>query len=168
MKLLRMTVLVVLALGLVSCGQGRPNTEASPLETASPEKTSLPTSPLATPDSSLEVPTPSPGLAVVTGRLVAVSPAASPFLAGDIYLAPVIQSEGATPMPFIRLEPDEDPKATLRTEEEEFAIVNVAPGEYGLIVHTPVSDYLVMDNGEPLIVEVKEDEIINLGDVEIG
>ncbi len=67
-------------------------------------------------------------------------------------------------MPFIRLKPDEDPKATLRNEENEFAIVDVPPGDYGLIIHTPVSDYVVPEGeGKALIIEMKKDEILDLG-----
>jgi hypothetical protein len=137
--------------------------------TSPPQKTEVP-SPTATPgpETGLQVPTPSPGLGVVTGNIVAVSPAARAFLAGDIYLAPIIHTEGETPMPFIRLKPDKDPKATLRNEENEFAVVDVPPGEYGLIIHTPVNDYVVPEGeGKALIIEVKADETLDLGVIEL-
>lgn len=166
----RALLLAVLVLGLSSCGQGTPTEEESPTPfTSPPQKTEIP-SPMMTPepDSGLQAPTPSPGLGVVTGRVVAVSPAGRAFLAGDIYLAPMIHTEGETSMPFIRLKPDEDPKATLRNEENEFAVVDVPPGEYGVIIHTPVSDYVVPGGeGEALIIEVKEDEILDLGVIEL-
>ena len=71
-------------------------------------------------------------------------------------------------MPFIRLKPGEDPKATLRNEENEFAVVDVPPGEYGVIVHTPVNDYVIPGaEGRALTIEVEEDEILDLGVIEL-
>jgi hypothetical protein len=116
----------------------------------------------------MQPPTPLPGRGVVTGRIIATSPAARASLAGDIYLAPIINTNGKTPMPFIRLAPDEDPKATLRNEKNEFAIIDVPPGEYGIILHTPVSDHLVPDSeGGFMIIEVEENEILDLGTIEL-
>ncbi|MEM3433444.1 MAG: hypothetical protein QXP27_04665 [Candidatus Methanomethyliaceae archaeon] len=153
----------VLGLGLFACNQYRTGGNISPLR-----------SPLISPAAtesfslSLEVPTPSPGFGVVRGRLVAVAPSARAFLAGDIYLAPVIYTQGSTPIPFVRVKTGEDPKANLRNQANEFAIVDVPPGKYGIVLHTPVSDYVVSDEaGGFLIIEVREGEVLDLGVVEL-
>lgn len=166
----RALLLTVLILGLSSCAPSTPTEETSPIPFTSPPQKTEPPSATATPEPGfgLDVPTPSPGLGVVTGRIVATSPAARAFLAGDIYLAPIIHTEGETSMPFIRLKPEEDPKATLRNEENAFAVVDVPPGEYGVIVHTPVNDYIVPEaEGSALIIEVEADETLNLGVIEL-
>jgi hypothetical protein len=90
------------------------------------------------------------------------------FLGGDIYLASIRYTEGQNQLPFIRLDPDNDPKATLRNEAKEFAIVNVPPGEYGIVIHTPINDYIVPDGeGGFRILEVKENTVIDLGLIEL-
>jgi hypothetical protein len=105
---------------------------------------------------------------VVTGRIVATSPSARALLSGDIYLAPVQYAEGTEPFPYIRLDPDRDSKATLRNEQGEFAILSVQPGTYGLIIHTPVSDYVIPDGkGGFLIIELEPDQLLDVGSVEL-
>ncbi|RMF29576.1 MAG: hypothetical protein D6759_13610, partial [Chloroflexi bacterium] len=77
-------------------------------------------------------------------------------------------TQGSTPVPFIRIKPGEDPKATLRNEANEFAILNVPPGEYGIVIHTPVNDYVVPDGaGGFLTIQVKEGEVVDLGVIEL-
>jgi hypothetical protein len=76
--------------------------------------------------------------------------------------------DGEAQMPFIRLAPDEDPKALLRSESDEFAIVDVQPGEYALVIHTPVSDYVVpSSDGGHLLVEIVENQIVDLGTIRV-
>ena len=71
-------------------------------------------------------------------------------------------------MPFVRVKPGEDPRASLRNEANEFAIVDVPPGKYGIVLHTPVSDYVIPDEGGGfLIIEVKEGEVLDLGVIEL-
>jgi len=140
-------------------------TSNSPLPFMSPQEV---VSDLVTEAPDFQVPPPSPGLGVVHGRLVTASPAGRAFLAGDIYLASLREMEGSAALTFIRLAPDEDPKASLRNEGNEFAILDVEPGQYALVIHTPVSDYVVPDNaGGYLVVEVEEGEIVDLGAIRV-
>ncbi len=164
---LLLILLVILGLGLTACRQSAPTEVESPLPLRSPQEAPA-TSPPETSPPSLQVPTPSPGTAVVRGQLVAVAPSARMFLAGEIYLAPLVYTQGSTPVPFIRIKPGEDPKATLRNEANEFAILDVPPGEYGIVIHTPVNDYVVPDEaGGFLTIQVKEGEVVDLGVIEL-
>lgn len=94
-------------------------------------------------DEPLTLPTPAPNTAVVHGQIGEVAPENRLFLSGEIYLAPVVELEGENPLPFIRLEPDKDPKATIRTDAQEFVIPDVQPGNYGLVFHTPIDDWIL-------------------------
>lgn len=90
------------------------------------------------------------------------------FLAGEIYLASVRYAEGESGMSFIRLDTANDPKATLRNEANEFAVLDVPPGEYGVVIHTPISDYILPDGaGGFLLITVEEGQIMDLGVVEL-
>ena len=162
---LLLILLIVLGLGLPACHRGETGEAVSPLQ--SPLMIPLATaSPI--PPPPLDVPTPSPGLGVVRGQLVAVTPSARAFLAGEVYLAPLIYTQGTTPMPFVRLKPGEDPRASLRNEANEFAIVDVPPGKYGIVLHTPATDYVVpAGQGNFLLVEVKGGEVLDLGVIEL-
>lgn len=170
--------LIVISIGLgvlflPACGRDTPtNTPESPIEQMSPQLESpldapTPVPPTATP-VALEVPTPAPGLGVVHGSIESVSPETRMYLAGEIYLAPQKHTEGETSLPLIRLEVGKDPKATLRNEANEFAIVDVPPGEYGLVLHTPINDYIITDeSGGFRIIDVKADQVMDLGVIEL-
>ena len=163
----KLLLLVVLILSVSSCQGTSSIQEESPISPNSPLPRTQASPTEETSESDLQVPTPSPGFGVVTGQIVAAVPAARPFLAGDIYLAPVIHAEGEASLPFIRLKPDEDPKADRRNQQNEFVFVDVPPGNYGLIVHTPISNYLVSDGeGDTLVVEVKKNEVLDLGRID--
>jgi hypothetical protein len=121
------------------------------------------------PEGALNIPALEAGLGGVRGKFVAETRDAQSFLVGDIYLAPVIYSQGKTSIPFVSLDPAKDPKAALRNRDQEFAFVNIKPGLYGLVIHSPVSDYLALDpnTGGSLRFEVKPDEMIDLGTIVI-
>ena len=118
-------------------------------------------------DGPLDIPTPSPGFGIVHGTVIAASKSSKIYLTGDIYLAPVIYSDGSVSVPFLRLDTQNDPKADLRNTNGDFAFLDVPPGEYGIIIHGLVSDYIVPDHNEFLIIEVKSDETLDLGVIEI-
>ncbi len=59
-------------------------------------------SPLATPYTyTLQIPQPASDSGNIMGRIVAGSPTARIFLAGDIYLGDVIHSKGEVSIPFV-------------------------------------------------------------------
>jgi hypothetical protein len=44
----------------------------------------------------------------------------------------------------------------------------VAPGEYGIVIHTPVSDYVLPDGkGGILLFTVEPNKVIDLGEINI-
>jgi len=166
-RYLLVALVTVLGLGLPACRQSEVREAISPLHPQSPLP--IPTTAMSQPSPPLlQVPTPAAGLGVVRGQLVGSSPSSREFLAGEIYLAPLVYAQGATPIPFVRLKPDEDPRATLRNEANEFVIVDVPPGKYGIVIHTPLRDYVVPDEeGGFLIIEVQEGKIFDLGVIEL-
>jgi hypothetical protein len=118
----------------------------------------------------LVIPTPSAGMGIVKGQFSLTNTEQRIILIADIFLAPLVYSEGTVSIPFIRLDPDNDPMATLRNQRDEFAFVDVAPGEYGIILHGPVTDYVVPSEDSEtgfLIVTVKPGETTDVGIIEI-
>jgi len=160
-------LLGLVSIALCACQPSATETFESPLAFESPMTPGEVTpSPASSPQ--LEIPTPSSGLSVVAGRLVATSPSGRALLSGDIYLAPVQNAEGTEPFPYIRLDPDNDAKATLRNKQGEFAILAVQPGSYGLVIHTPVNDYVVPDGkGGFLVLELEPDQLVDVGSIEL-
>jgi len=117
---------------------------------------------------ALDIPEPSADTAIVYGQLTANDGTGRSFLAGDVYLAPVIYSQGEMEIPFVSLDIDNDPKASQRTKNHQFLFVDVAPGTYGIVIHTPVNDYVVLDDVEGFrYVEVSAGDVIDLGVIPI-
>jgi hypothetical protein len=164
----RVALLLCALAALSACGRSSPvDVAESPLPFTSPQE-SIAVSPLPTEVATLAVPDPSSGLGAVRGRLVASFPDKRVYLSAEIYLASLRRTEGTSPMPFARLQPDEDPKASFRNERDEFAIMDVEPGTYVLVLHTPVSDHIVMDEeGDFKLIEVQKDQVTDLGEVEL-
>jgi hypothetical protein len=169
--------------GLVSC-----KTESNPI-TVSPEAsvpseypppidpsndTSYPGPAFLTPvvvddlplSDKLDVPEPTDGTAIIYGQFVVNNAAGNAYLLGDIYLAPVIYSDGDVQFPFISLDVEKDIVANYRTKDHHFLFVDVLPGTYGIVIHTPVNDYVVPDETEGfLFIEIAEGDIIDLGTI---
>jgi hypothetical protein len=113
---------------------------------------------------TLDIPKPSVDSAIIYGQLSAKDGAGRAYLAGDVYLAPVIYSEGEMQIPFVSLDVDNDPKASQRTKDQQFLFVDVPPGVYGIVIHTPVSDYVVLDDVEGFrYVDINAGDVIDLG-----
>lgn len=124
-------------------------------------RTQFPDGPLTTPSAKADT-------GVVRGRLKAEPSVELVLFTGDIYLAPVIYMEGEIRVPFLSLDETTDPKASLRNSDNEFIVTDVPPGEYGVIVHTPVSDIVVPEAEYGfLIIEVVAGEVIDLGDLTV-
>ena len=117
---------------------------------------------------TLVIPEPSADSAVVYGQLTAKDAVGQSYLAGDVYLAPIIYSEGEMQFPFVSLDVDRDPKETQRTKDHRFLFVDIPPGVYGIVIHTPVSDYVVLDDIEGFrYIEVSAGDVIDLGIITI-
>jgi hypothetical protein len=148
---------------------------ASPLS-APDSPLAAPVSPLAAPVSvqtsgcDLDFPAPAAGTGIVCGRVVSNTPVTRYFMAGDFYLAPVIYSKAALEdgseidVPFISLNVGSDKLADVKTEIGEFVFLDVPPGEYGVVIYTPLQSFLFHDgSGEnTLMFEVTPGEIEKL------
>ena len=114
-----------------------------------------PVSPLAAPPVAggclLDLPEPAAGRAIVCGSAISKTPVTRFLLTGDFYLAPVIYTkatlEDGTEMDitFISLNVGTDKLADVKTETGDFVFLDVPPGEYGVVIYTPVQSFLFHD-----------------------
>lgn len=174
---------VVLLLALASgCGEKKENA------------TPLPESPLVGPEIAAESPlvvqepqttqtvapgayaaltpvpfTPAPGKGVVTGvitRDVRGAPL-QPIANLRLYLAKMVTGEG-DPLALASLDENKAP-ASLTNADGQFVFVGVEPGEYALIVKTPIQTILAHDVVKDLdiVTVVTGDQATELGDIHI-
>jgi hypothetical protein len=133
-----------------------------------------PVSPLDAPQiaggCALDLPEPAAGKAIVCGSAISKTPVTKFLLTGDFYLAPVIYSkaklEDGTEMdiPFISLNVGSDKLADIKTESGDFVFLDVPPGEYGVVIYTPVQSFLFHDGTgqNTLMFEVAAGEVKQL------
>lgn len=99
----------------------------------------------------LDFPAPADGTAVICGGVVSETPATKYLLAGDFYLAPVIYTKATLDdgkeidVPFVSLNVGADKVADIKTEEGGFVFLNVPPGEYSVVIYTPIQSFLFHD-----------------------
>jgi hypothetical protein len=157
--------LTILALLLVSafCIQGcHKDLESSP--TLSPLATFE--SVLPTPVVEPSLPQPSPGLAVIGGRIIDLRTQRAP-LEGVVYLGKIVRMDNGQPV--TRLDRETAPSA-VPMESGWFVFQDVAPDEYGLVFYMPELSFLVDDpQGEgSLIFTVVPDQVLDLGKIEVS
>ncbi len=111
------------------------------------------------------VPTPTSQTGVVKGQTLDTT--GKPYI-GAIYVGRAIYSTQATAEPIISFS-DQDPMATQDPATGNFAIGQVAPGKYALVLWTPVAKTVVTDpkTGANLIFEVTAGQTTDLGVVTI-
>jgi hypothetical protein len=159
-------VTVVATLLMTGCGDTVANQFQSPLRFVSPLETEVTTRSQQV--YTLDVPEPTAGTGSVRGRLIAASPGAEIFLAGQVYLAPLNYIEGEVRIPYFSVDLAKDPLEDLRNDSGEFAILDIKPGEYGIVVYTPLTSYAVPGEEEGMrIIEVVEGEVLDVGDIVI-
>lgn len=140
---------------MIACEGPAPSPFNSPTQFASTLPTSVP---------SITVPTPEPGTAILHGRFQALTDAGRVLMAGAVYAAPVEVSQGPTPLPLLRVDFGNDPQSTIHPETGEFIITGIQPGRYGILVHTPVSDFVINDDsGETLFLTLEAGQVLNVG-----
>ena len=161
----QIAAIILLLLSIGACRLVEPAGQPeSPLTFNSPLAASAPV-------QTLDLPTVSSESGQIYGRFVEESPAARVFLAGQLYLAPVVYGnkvqEEDPDVPFISLNVGVDPIADLRNDAGEFAFLDVPPGEYGLVLYTPVKSYLVPDSTgqSPLYLNIQAGEALGLDDI---
>lgn len=98
-----------------------------------------------------DFPTPTDGTGVVCGGVISASPTTKYLLAGDFYLAPVIYTKAKLEdgkeidVPFVSLNVGTDKIADIKTETGGFVFLNVPPGEYSVVIYTPIQSFLFHD-----------------------
>lgn len=162
-RLSRVVVCVVAVSGMLFGCKASP----TPSSTLSPVVSPL-TSPLVTESGEAPVqvvepfvvPMPGADMSVVTGQIVDQLTGKAP-LEGVVYLGKLTSMD--TGAPIVSLHKNEDPRA-IPNPDGFFAITDVPPGEYGVILLTPdISFLLDKDNGDSLLIEIKAGETLDVG-----
>jgi hypothetical protein len=100
---------------------------------------------------ALDLPAPSDGTGIVCGGVISDSLATKYLLAGDFYLAPVIYTKATLEdgkeidVPFVSLNVGTDKIADIKTESGGFVFLDVPPGEYSVVIYTPIQSFLFHD-----------------------
>lgn len=188
MQKLKSLLLILIALVVVvACSSEEPPT-ATPMPTvASAEPTATtaaqeaPESPLAAPESPLNAPesplaepaaaesSAQPETSATTGALVGkllISSEKYPMLPVSgvrVALAEVVQPDEGPPR-ATGYDPNSSPFA-MSDAEGNFAIGNVKPGLYGIIVDSTITAVMLSnpETEESIIVEIKADEVVDVG-----
>lgn len=117
----------------------------------------------------ISIPSPQEGLAVVHGILLTSSDQL-PYLAPSLYLGQMMEldDEADSSMILSSLSIEDDPMA-IQAVDGAFVFSDILPGEYALFLWTPMSLFQIEDaeTGEPVIFEVKADEVYDLGPIYI-
>jgi hypothetical protein len=113
--------------------------------------------------SKLIVPTPTSGKGVITGQLLIGSDTNQPFLA-KVYLAPILPASSADLPPVVNFSMESDPIATQEISTGRYMFTDVTPWQYAFVVSVPSESFIIKDNnGNNLIIEVKPDEVNDIG-----
>lgn len=113
------------------------------------------------------IPTLTNDTGIILGRMVTKNGSNNPYLATAIYLGEVIEPDNPMYPPLISLDDEVNPMAT-QDKAGNFIFENIKPGNYGLIIWSPFSQTLIEDPnrvGFPLLIEVKEGELVDIGTV---
>lgn len=135
-----------------------PTSQSSPL--------SVLESPISTPlIETFALPKPAPGLGVVYGKVVDSQTNQAPA-EGLIYLGKVESMDNGSPL--VALDRQKAPRGIPITDGR-FAIADVPPGEYGVILFTPDISFLLDDAlGKSLFVTVTENQTFDLGEIRVA
>ena len=107
--------------------------------------------------------------------VISETPATKYLLAGDFYLAPVIYSKAKLEdgseidIPFVSLNVGSDKVADIKTESGGFVFLDVPPGEYGVVIYTPVQSFLFHDGAgqQTLMFEIAGGEVKRLDPISL-
>ena len=188
-KLFWMLLIVVL-----TAGCGSPATEApAPVDTAAPtnstgtypypysqptvlsvdsaypgpEQAETPIQNLGLETTPLVIPTPSSGLAVITGQMLVGGEGGRPFT-DVLYLGTTLAPSDPSYPPMIAFSEETDPRA-LQDTDGRFLFVDIKPGTYALIIWSPVGSTPIEDTatGQYMLIEVQPGELKDLGIITI-
>jgi hypothetical protein len=117
--------------------------------------------------TQLVVPTPSSGKAVITGQLLVGGEGGQPYMT-TLYLASTLPPSTPGYPPLVAYSEESDPIAIQEVGTGRFLFVDVPPGQYALIVWTPIGgNPLVDSSGGTLLFTVNPDEVKDLGIIPI-
>jgi hypothetical protein len=152
---------------LVSFSGCKSEPTISPLVSSldSPIEDALP-SPDDTDDTPPALPSPSTGLAVISGRVIDLATNKRPSEC-IIYLGDVQHLD--TGKPVVSLDQKEDLYA-IPAENGWFIFSEVPPGDYGVILFNPDVSFLLEapDNSGSLIIEVEPGQVLRLGTIKVS
>jgi len=139
----------------------------SPLTTTTWDESPLAGGRMTSPPPRMDVPTPSPGYGVVTGRFV---DGESLFAGGvtAVFLADVIEMDDGRYAAF--LDRSKAPIEFLEPDSGWFAFSDVRPGLYALVLSDPEmgSRALMTPDGDVEVVEVVAGAVVDLGAISVG
>ena len=180
-------LLTVLLLALsVACSSSNIQTTETPAmqeDTAYPVATTMsfeadqayPVAEMPSPEPELDtisefvVPAPGAATGVVIGQLLTPDLDGQPYLT-NLFLGDTIYGDGQkeTP-PIISFSETESLEGIQNKQTGEFVFSDVPPGEYALIIWTPVFSMVVLDQDtqQEIIFEVQSGETIDLGAISI-
>jgi hypothetical protein len=112
-----------------------------------------------------EIPQPGENTGVIIGKLVEAG-TSEPYLGAQIVLGPVSYSDNPEFPPLVGFSLESDPIA-IQATDGSFLFDDVAPGNYGLVLFTPLSQALVSKPGsdDTLIFEVNANQVVDLGEL---
>jgi len=154
-------VLFVMLLVAVLGSSCQPSSVATPASVAA-ENSARNVSPFV-------VPTPKADKGVITGQLLTPGAGGRPYIA-TLYLGTLIYAnETPDAPPLISFAKETAPLGVQDPETGRFYFADIAPGTYALILWTPVTSMPLRnaETGEDIVIEVKANEVTDLGIIPI-
>jgi hypothetical protein len=177
MKNFRIIIPILSAIGFIllnACSQRGVTPPPVSNQTGSAIEPKSPASALASPlqsplrnTTARGVPTPAPSRAAVAGRIIATSATGRPTEGLNIFFGTKLP---LTPGPdfLINFSPENSPKSKL-DQDGYFAISNLPPGEYSLVIWTPHNSFMIGEKQYPekiLFFRVIAGQQLDLGEME--
>lgn len=174
------TSLLIISILLVACSNNQTQESTSIITPISPEELAYPgyfpyegnleyPAPVTTENADkfhpdyLVIPTPSPENGVITGKIL-IENSNEPYLNSLLVLGDVSEPDAEGYPPLVGYSVDSDPKA-IQSSDGVFVFDNIKPGEYGIVLWSPISTFLLTDHntGDTIFVTVKAGEVTNIG-----
>lgn len=160
----RLALLLALAAVLAACGAASTPTAGfeSPLATPTPDAASETAQP-----SPAAVISPQPGTGGAAGRIVD-SVTGQPVIDRALFLGTwsTMTSKEGEESPFVVMLPSTSPQATV-DGEGNFSFSNVEPGDYGIVLWTPMQSFVAAnpDTEQAYVVTIEPDQVTELGTI---
>ena len=126
------------------------------------------TSPLQSPlPVPVGCPAPSAKRSALTGNLVVLNPRFAPASDGGVYLVPT-ESDSKTKLKVFEVDPENSVQATVDAASGDFALCDVPPGEYFLLVVAQIGTIPMLDtaSGMPMVLTLQAGELFEMGEIQ--